>query len=312
MSPRTPLIAALAFVLLAPAHADDVSDLLAKARKGSSEVTTPAGLAPDAAGARSCTEGIATARPGKFCESVGDCKKFCSCACTFNKHKWRPDVKNDGSTTCPGAPRTGPGMLAPDSPELLPLSRAGLAYITFERGEKAAAPAFEGLKRLDARLADSEARKKYGYTVRVVSCYRPAIDDTEAECGYTLKSMYMLRRVSDDKEKDYWNEKADPNNLGLTWPGATPHSGGYACDLVLVDKHGRDSFDWRAGVEGGPRSSIKQRLASKLLDEEATNPDVGASRLTFEAWHYEWTEETSSRCKAPDCAEKYWPVTGKP
>jgi hypothetical protein len=49
-----------------------------------------------------------------------------------------------------------------------------------------------------------------------------------------------------------------------------------------------------------------------MLDEEVTNPDVGGRRLTFEAWHYEWTDETRSRCKDPDCAQKFWPVPGKP
>jgi hypothetical protein len=192
------------------------------------------------------------------------------------------------------------------------LALAGFAFITFDRGETAAAAAFTGLKRLDVRLAASKNRQKYGYTVRVVSCYRPQLEDTEPECGFVLKSKYMLKRVTAPADKAYWEEKSDPRNLGLTWPGRTPHSAGYACDLVLVDKHGRDSFDSRAGVDGAPRSSIDQRLASKMLDEEVTNPDVGGRRLTFEAWHYEWTDETRSRCKDPDCAQKFWPVPGKP
>jgi hypothetical protein len=300
----------LAAPLLAAAQSDDVREMLEKAKKAAAATATPTAATP-ASAKRSCTDGIA-ASPGKFCESVKDCKKFCSCACSFDPHKWKADVKNDGSTTCPDAPKTGPGMLAPDSPELARLADAGFSYITFDPGERAAAVALDGLRRLDAHLAASPDRAKYGYTVRVVSCYRPQIDDTEAECGFTLKSMYMLDRISDPKQRGYWDEKANPNNLGLAWPGKTPHSGGYACDLVLVDRNGRDSFDSRAGVDGAPRSSIDQRLASRLLDEEVTNPDVGGSRLTFEAWHYEWTTVTNSRCKAPDCAERHWPVTGKP
>lgn len=49
-----------------------------------------------------------------------------------------------------------------------------------------------------------------------------------------------------------------------------------------------------------------------MLDEEVTNADVGGSRLNFEAWHYEWGTTTASRCKAPNCANDHWPVTGKP
>jgi hypothetical protein len=257
---------------------------------------------------------VASATTSKFCGTVKDCRKFCSCACSFDPHKWKPDVKNDGSTTCPDAPKTGPGMLPPDSPELSRLSDAGLRYVTFDASERAATTALDGLRRLDAHLAASADRQRYGYTVRVVSCYRPQLDDTEAECGFVLKGRYMLARVSDG-QKPYWETKSDPNNLGLAWPGATPHSGGFACDLVLVDRRGHDSFDSRAGVtesDGPPHSSIDQRVASRLLDQEVTNPDVGGRRLNFEAWHYEWGTTTGSRCVDPDCANNHWPVRGKP
>ena len=315
MSASRPLLRAIlisgALLSAAAARADDVQDLLHQARKHTSAVDTPAS-APLPSAARSCTDGIQVSTPGTFCESVADCRKFCSCACKFDKHQWKPNVKNDGSTSCPGAPKTGPGMLPPDSPELAALSSVGFTYITYDAGERAAGPALEGLKRLDLRLAESTTRQAYGYTVRVVSCYRPQLEDTEPECGFVLKSKYMLSRTTDPDQRAYWETKSNPNNLGLTWPGRTPHSAGYACDLVLVDKHGRDSFDSRAGVDGAPHSSIDQRLASRMLDADVTNPDVGGSRLTFEAWHYEWTDETRSRCKAPDCAKRYWPIPGKP
>ncbi len=312
-SPRRAVFVIAALLCAGAARADDVQDLLDQARKNASAVAAPASAPPaSAAPARSCTDGIAVSMPGKFCESVADCRTFCSCACTFDPHKWKPDVKDDGSTKCPGAPTTGPGMLPPDSPDLAGLSSAGFTYITYSPGEKAAAPALEGLKRLDAELAASTTRQAYGYTVRVVSCYRPQLADTEPECGYVLKGKYMLARTSDPGQKAYWEQKSDPNNLGLAWPGRTPHSAGYACDLILVDKNGQDSFDSRAGVDGAPRSSIDQRLASKMLDADVTNATVGGSRLTFEAWHYEWTTETRSRCKDPDCANNHWPVSGKP
>lgn len=304
-----------------------VSSLRAKAQKQAQEKQSgpaaqpsapdaPPAATPPAVAQRSCTDGLATATDSKFCRSVKDCQKFCSCACTFDPHQWKADVKNDGSTTCPGAPKTGPGMIASDSSDLHDLADGGFQYITFNRGERAATAAFDGLRRLDAHLAASADRQRLNYKVRVVSCYRPQLDDTEPECGFVLKGLYMLARVSDG-QKPYWRQKSDPNNLGLAWPGATPHSGGFACDLVLVDSHGRDSFDSRAGVTDPdnpvPTSSIPQRDASRYLDEEVTNADVGGSRLTFESWHYEWGGTiTASRCKAPDCANDYWPVKGKP
>ena len=49
-----------------------------------------------------------------------------------------------------------------------------------------------------------------------------------------------------------------------------------------------------------------------MLDEEVTDPAVGALRLNYEAWHYEWGGPTGGRCKAPDCATKFYPACGKP
>jgi hypothetical protein len=318
---RTPRSLGLALTALAAlstlAAADDVFDILAKAkRQAAADTSAPPPADAPASAPRSCTDGLATAAPSKFCGSVKDCQKFCSCACTFDPHKWKAEGKNDGSTTCPGAPATGPGMIPPDSPDLQNLSDAGLQYITFSRGERAAPAAIDGLRRLDAHLAASADRQRLDYKVRVVSCYRPQLDDTEPECGYVLKGLYMLARVP-DAQKPYWLSKSDPNNLGLAWPGATPHSGGFACDLVLVDRRGQDSFDSRAGVDvgapgGPPTSSIPQRDASRMLDREVTNADVGGRRLNFEAWHYEWGTTTGSRCVDPDCANSHWPVAGKP
>jgi hypothetical protein len=169
-----------------------------------------------------------------------------------------------------------------------------------------------GLKRLDAYLAASPSREKYNYRVRVKSCYRPAIDDTEKECNFVLKAMHILKKYPQDKRKRAeWTPKLNPNNLGLAWPGATPHSSGQACDLVLVDEDGRESFDWRVGA-GAPHSSIDQRLASKMLDEAVTNDTVGGRRLNYEAWHYEWGTSIGCRCKDPECADKFWPPLGKP
>jgi hypothetical protein len=302
-SPRlaVPLLCALAAA--APARADDIGDIL----KGLREKKDVAAPAATPAPAPACTDGI-TARPGKFCDNVQDCIRFCSCACRFDEHLWR-DVKDDGSTTCTGMPESGVGMLPTNSPDLLPVP--ALPYLSVPAGVKATQDALDGLRRLSDHLAASESRGRLGYTVRVGSCYRKHQKDSVPECGFVLKAKYMLDRVTDPQQRENWLFKANPMNLGLTWPGRTPHSAGYGCDLILQDAHGTDCFDWRAGVSGSQSCSIEQRVASRMMDEEATNPDVGAKRLNYEAWHYEWGPSASG-CQAPDCADSHWPPRGHP
>jgi hypothetical protein len=307
--PRIALVALAALSSAAFAD-DDPNALVQRARAAQSVPQAP----PPAAAthtAAECSAANPEPSPGVFCNSVETCRSFCACACVFDATKWKPDVKNDGSTTCPGMPTNEAGMISPDSPDLTVLP--SYTYITHDRGEKAGPAALAGLAALETRLESSENRRRYNYTVRVVSCYRPQSDDSVPECGFVLKGAYMLARVKAPDQTKYWQEKSDPRNLGLTWPGRTPHSGGIACDLVLLDSRGNPSFDSRAGVDGAPTSAIPARDASRMLDEEVTAAEVGGSRLTFEAWHYEWgVDGQGGRCKAPDCANNYWPVTGRP
>lgn len=267
-------------------------------------------LAPAAQAAPACTDGITPRSPGKFCDNVEDCMTFCSCACTFDATKWKSGVKNDGSTTCPGLSETGVGMLARDSAELRDLT--ALPHITFRAGTRATQDVIDGLRRLSEHLEASPERIRLGYTVHVKSCYRSHLTDTVPECGFVLKAKHMLAKKDLTEEKRaYWLDRADPRNLGLAWPGRTPHSGGYACDLILLDAAGRDCFDWRAGVPGTPTCSIAQKTASSIMDEAATNPTVGARRLRYEAWHFEWGPSAAG-CVHPDCGDKHWPPTGRP
>jgi hypothetical protein len=245
----------------------------------------------------------------RFCSDVESCKAFCSCACNLDLKKWRP-VSDDGATICPGAPTTGVGMIPADSPDLIPIPK--LRFVAASASVRATKETVEALKRLDDYLATSPSRAEFNYTVKVRNCYRPAIDDVEKECGFVLKAMHILNKYpEDDKKRAEWTPKLNPNNLGLAWPGATPHSAGNACDIVLVDPNGQESFDWRVGT-GSAHSSIDQRLASKMLDEAVTNDTVGGRRLNFEAWHYEWGSTLGCRCKAPECADKFWPPLGTP
>lgn len=303
-----PLLLLLAALAAAPARADDAPPL-----KNNTRIVSPEGKLVDPAA--SCTDGIKPDKPGQFCSSVEDCRKYCSCACTFDPDNWPAPVKgvsDDGSTTCDEAamPAAGIGKLAPDAPELIAVPK--LPYISVRPGAQAIQPAIDGLRRLSDHLQDSKNRKKYRFTVRLGSCYRAHRVDSVPECGYVLKAKFMLGKKKLDAEaRKYWTEKSNPLNLGLAWPGITPHSGGYACDLIMVDANGDECFDWRAGVAGTPTCSIDQRLASSMMDEEVTNADVGGVRLRYEAWHYEWGPDASG-CRAPDCAKKHWPPTGKP
>lgn len=298
----------LAFLATAlPVRADEIADILKRAKE------SPGAAAPvgKAVPVPACTDGIVPSRAGKFCDNKADCKKFCACACSFDKHKWRNDVHDDGSTTCgTEMPDTGVGMLPADSDRLHPV--ASLPYVSVGAGITATQDVLDGLQRLSDHLASpsNAKRARHAYTVRVVNCYRAHREDSVRECGFVLKAQYMLGKDLDPKARASWEEKADPNNLGLSWPGRTPHSGGYACDMVLVDSRGQDCFDWRAGVEGTPSCSIEQKLASALMDEEAAGPEAGGRRLAYEAWHYEWGPEASG-CRHPDCAAR-WPLDGKP
>ena len=200
-------------------------------------------------------------------------------------------------------------MIPPDSPELLPIPH--LRFVRANPSVRATRQTVEGLQRLDAYLAASPSRAQYNYSVEIRSCYRPAIADIENECNFVLKAMHVLKKYPQDAQKRAeWTPKLDPNNLGLAWPGATPHSAGNACDMILVDSKGRPSFDWRVGP-GSPHSSIDQQLASRMIDEAMKNDTVGGRRLNYEAWHYEWGTALGCRCRGAEC-DKYWPPLGKP
>ena len=299
MSPL-PLLAAVLLTLAAPASADDATDIVKKAR-GSGV-------------GKSCVIEAAD----RFCSSESSCQKWCACACTFDVENWG---KVEHPTKCPKAPRTGPGMLKEDDPTLVKLPDFG-RYLLSAKGKRATQDVASGLQRLADWLEEDPDgdRAKWNYKVEVRNCYRPAVGDpregdgdTEKECGLIMAATYMLKTTDlTDEQRLAWTKNLNPPKKGLTWPGATPHSAGVACDLILVDKHGNDSFDWRAGVDGAPTSAIPQKTASALLDKAVTNAKVGGKRLDYEAWHYEWGGGDSCRCVAPDCADKHWPPTGSP
>lgn len=213
---------------------------------------------------------------GVACQGMEDCTRFCAAAC---------DVLPSGGARCTRVP-TGDGLLAANSPLLEPLPK--MKYVEAGANARAAKETVAGLERLDAWLESSPDRKEYGYTVRVNNCWRDGINDIKKECYFILKGK-------------------DPNELGLAWPGASAHSGGKGCDIVLVDASGKTATACSAAAESRLGADIDFRTASRLLDEALTNDTVGARRLDYEAWHYEWDGPTYCRCKAPKCANDHWP-----
>lgn len=314
----------LTLLCAVPVRADDVGAFLKQA-KDSSGPAAVAGKAVEGPGSTQACQDLVTPapKPGKLCTDFENCEKYCGCACTFHKEKWG---KEEEDTDCPGADVTGVRMLASNDTKLFDLKKkledlkqtfsvlelpGGQTLVTQE--------VFDGLTKLDAALRDSPKKAEKKYRARIGNCYRTHLKDTQKECGLVLKASYMLTKVKGDAEKEaHWLEEGNPQKKGLAWPGATPHSAGTACDIILMDEHGVDCFDWRAGIvlkpgeKGPPVCTIEAREAVNLLTDIATAEAVGARRLNYEAWHFEWDPSyTDARCAGDDC-QRYWPLTGKP
>jgi hypothetical protein len=238
----------------------------------------------------------------KLCTDPASCKAFCNCACTFDPRAWQ-------DADCQGAPQTGAGMIGPDSSDLKPLPQ--FSNVAGLRGVKATQAVIDGLTALDTYAGTASWRTEF--RVQVNNCYRPHINDTERECGYIMKAQHILNKYASvapanakEREQLRWaqNEGQDPVRLGLSYPGATPHSAGNACDIVMIDLATKaPAFTCAA------EDTARAKLASRALDEAITA--AGGRRLNYEAWHYEWGGTTKSRCAYPDC-DKFWPPTCKP
>jgi len=270
--------------------------------------TAPASTAPaTTTGGGQCTSWQKTI-PNvglKLCTDPTTCKAFCECQCTLDPRKWGKE-KNDGSTTCPGILQSGPGMLPPTSNELTTVS--AMPNIEMQGTVKATQTAIDGLTRLNAAVEASAWKSRF--KLRVKSCYRPHLEDTEPECGYVLKAQHIFKKYATtppstpaERESFAWAQRAqDPMKLGLSYPGATPHSAGNACDIVMVNRAtNREMFGFTADDNAATHE------ASRFLDEAVTK--AGGRRLAYEAWHYEWG--TTRGCTFPDC-DKFWPPKGSP
>lgn len=216
--------------------------------------------------------------------NMEEAKAFCSAACDVNPAT--------GGANCPRVPYTGEGFLQRDDKQLKPIP--ALPYVSAGSDVRATQEVIDGLERLSGYIIATRLKGQTPeFSVRVNNCWRDARYDTQKECYFVMKGL-------------------NPQNLGLAFPGATPHSGGKACDIVLVDKNGKEATACSAASEKALGASIPFKQASEILDEMLTNPTVGAKRLDYEAWHYEWGGPSNARCVAPDCMNQHWPPLCRP
>lgn len=288
MAPNPLRLLVLAAVLALPASAR-ASETLACGKAGYPHND---GTVPEAANA------------DKFCTDLASCSRFCCAACKFDPEKW-------GNASCDNLPASNSTkIVSEDATEAL----SGKPNVAVAGGSRGTAAARDGIEHLSALIpAMRERYPQYGaFTAKVKRCWSTVREDTDKVCGYVIKKLHVDQSPkSTDAQKQEQATNAS-RIWGLVWPGATPHSGGFACDVVLVDAQGQECFGWMIGDSNtAPTCSIDQHAASSLMDEMMTDASVGAVRLTFESWHYEWgSPYTTCRCNSrQDCA-RYWPPKG--
>lgn len=255
---------------------------------------------------------------GAYCHDLASCKTFCCRACTgFDSAQWNTDA------TCPDAPPPSGRMLRSDQVTAI----TALPNVLVAGSQRATADVIAGLTRLNAAIPALRTKyPQYGeFKAKVKNCWRDAETNTTKVCSLVIRKLHVEQSTTASAAtKEQWARNANAV-WGLVWPGPTPHSGGFACDIVVVDASGAECFGWAvpdvpADDGSNPACSIPQQTASAILDEAATGPAagpgidaVGAVRLNFETWHYEWNSPiTSCRCSAAngDPCSAYWPPKG--
>lgn len=248
---------------------------------------------------------------GAFCRDLESCKTFCCCACSgFNPNQWNQDA------SCPGAPTTGAGMLTREQATAI----TALPNVLVEAGQRGTAEVIAGLTRLNDAIPALRAKyPQYGaFRAKVKNCWRSAESNTTKVCSLVIRKLHVEQSARMSQEvKAQWTTNA-ARVWGLTWPGPTPHSGGFACDVVLVDSSDQECFGWAVLDNPDaptPTCAIPIRTASEILDEAATAPAYGGGvRLNYETWHYEWASpHADCRCShgsATNPCTAFWPPKG--
>lgn len=272
-----------------------------------SQAEQQAGSAPQPKGgpARQAPPASGHVKLGAYCRDVESCKTFCQANCKLDLARWGKGV----SSTCSFPAGLG-GSIATGSPLLKPLP--AMKFVKGGSSVRATDQVLAGLQRLDQHLAASSSWPQ-GHTAFIKSCFRSDVSDSTSECDYVLKGWHIKQKfaATPPSTKAEHDQKANaerminpPKFLGLMWPGATPHSAGIGCDIVVRDGAGKEVTACRSTA-----ADTKMRAMSKALVDALTNDSVGAVRLNYEGWHFEWGGSfTSCRCKGDDCNDKHWPT----
>ena len=257
-----------------------------------------------AEGAAQPTHSSGGGKLGQYCHDIASCKTFCKANCALDLSKWGKGV----SSTCKFPAISG--SIAPGSSQLLKLP--ALKHVKGASDLRLTQEVSAGLQRADEFIAASGEWPK-GHTLFVRNCWRADTADSTNECDYILKGWHLKEKFAskapankaEQEQKALGDRLIDPpKNLGLMWPGATPHSAGIGCDIVVRDAGGKEVTSCKA-----PRDDSKAKALSKSLVDVLTSSKVGALRLNYEAWHFEWgAGYTGCRCKGADCNDKHWPV----
>jgi hypothetical protein len=256
----------------------------------------------------------------QFCNSESECKTFCSSTCTLDVKGWNKGTMN---STCKFSDDVIKRSGGPAKSDLRPLP--AMTHVKGAGDVEATQYVLDALKRLNDHIAANPPGWPSGHVAFVKSCYRPPLEEATRECDFILKGMHLQKKWA-NREPQNEKEKAEraqnlalaanlldpPGKLGLTWPGPSPHSNGVACDIVMAKTGSGRSGD-EVTTCGGTAGNTTMKAYSKALDEALTNPTVGAVRLNYEMWHYEFgryeTTGKSCRCVAPACNDKHWPPT---
>jgi hypothetical protein len=239
---------------------------------------------------------VSTGDYAKICKTAADCLPYCKNAGCTKVFCTKEEMRNGYSPNCINVTRSNDcdwsrfpslnssSVLESTSPDLIPSSRwPSMNNIKPRGGAKASKLVVEGLQRADAYITKNYPGQ--GLSIQINNCWRDWHDDFNGQCS-------IIARPT----------KNDPSAWYSGWPGAGPHSSGYACDVVLM-KNGQAI----SGVKSNQTCSSKGP-GSKLLVEILTNPTVGARRLNYESWHFNWAGWNSCYCAMEECDKHIFPV----
>jgi hypothetical protein len=213
-----------------------------------------------------------------LCKAAGCTKIFCTGleikagTCQGITSPWQNDCKTSAFPNL-----NAHDILPPDSSALIPASRwPQMNNITAKPSVRATQLVIDGLQKA-SNYIDSKYPGK-GYKIEITNCWRDYRGDFGSQCA-------VMMRPSGN----------NPVANGSTWPGANPHSAGYGCDLAL-----KQNGKTVSGGIGDQNCSSKQE-GNRVLVDVLTNATVGAQRLGYEAWHFQWAGFNPCYCSGDKC-----------